>query len=55
MTKITETALEDEKNGAFVSSCNYHCGMWNDLIIDEDTPATAFTKFYESSGKREWL
>jgi hypothetical protein len=40
--------LSHPQNGAFVSSCQYHCGQFNSLNIDGRHISDAFGKWYES-------
>ena len=34
------------KSGGFVDSCHHHCGAWGQIVIDGDTVAQAFSKWY---------
>lgn len=39
--------LSQHQNGAFVSSCQYHCGHWDDIVIDGLHISSAFKKWHE--------
>jgi len=43
---IYNSLLADPKNGGFISSCMYHCGMMNWIVIGNDTILTHFDKWY---------
>ena len=36
-------------HGAFLSSCSYHCGMWSEIQIGADSPASAFASWFVGS------
>ena len=37
-------------SGSFLDSCQHHCGFWNNIRIDGDYVAAAFTKWYNGIG-----
>jgi hypothetical protein len=42
----------DRPHGIFLSSCEYHCGMWGDIVIDGDNAASALMKWYSTIGQQ---
>lgn len=49
--------LQRPQHGAFLDSCEHHCGQWNAIVIDGDNIASAFSKWYDSEphGKQLWF
>ena len=43
---VKQMVTADKGHAAFLSSCEYHCGRWDEIQIDGDTSATAFADWY---------
>lgn len=46
---MNSSLLSKPQNGAFVSTCEYHCGHWSDLMIDGMHMNHAFSKWYSET------
>eukprot|EP01065_Artemidia_motanka_P021125 TRINITY_DN2520_c0_g1_i1.p2 TRINITY_DN2520_c0_g1~~TRINITY_DN2520_c0_g1_i1.p2 ORF type:complete len:413 (+),score=152.86 TRINITY_DN2520_c0_g1_i1:59-1240(+) len=53
ITRIMKSNLfaHNARSGAFLDSCEHHCGAWNSITIDGDLSSVAIKKWYESLGR----
>eukprot|EP00698_Gefionella_okellyi_P004336 TRINITY_DN14011_c0_g1_i1.p1 TRINITY_DN14011_c0_g1~~TRINITY_DN14011_c0_g1_i1.p1 ORF type:complete len:386 (-),score=77.54 TRINITY_DN14011_c0_g1_i1:67-1224(-) len=55
LTQLVKTNLLNQpQHGAFLDSCDHHCGDWGNIVIDGDNIAQAFQKFYNGGSQKLW-